>query len=441
LAPAVDVANLWRSIVAGHYRCPGIIRRTPPIKRSEHTLNQSRLETREEISGAQSGLEIGIGRRARRAYGFDEVALVPGGVTLNPDEVDISFAMGGRFKLALPIWGSAMDGVVDVDFAIAMGKLGGIAVLNLDGVHTRYEDSAPVIRKIADADKATVNAVLREAYREPVKPHLIAERIKAIKASGVPCAVSTVPARAGERAEVVQKAGADVYVVQGTVLTARHSSRSYHQLSFEDLVRACDIPVVVGNCVHYETALELMETGIAGILVGVGPGAACTTRGVLGVGVPQVTATADVAAARDEHMRRGGMRVAVITDGGMRIGADVCKAFASGADAVMIGTPLAGAEESASKGFNWGMATPDPNLPRGTRIQTGTRATLREILVGPARVDDGSQNFAGALRSALGVCGAHDIAEFQHVEMVIAPSITSEGKVFQQAQHVGMGKS
>ncbi|HVH64338.1 MAG TPA: GuaB3 family IMP dehydrogenase-related protein [Candidatus Dormibacteraeota bacterium] len=385
--------------------------------------------------------EIGIGRRARRAYGFDEVALVPGGVTLNPDEVDISFSMGEKFKLPLPFWGSAMDGVVDVEFAIAMGRLGGVAVLNLDGVHTRYEDSAPVIRKIAEADRSTVNAVLKEAYREPVKPRLIAERIKAIKAAGVPCAVSTVPARAEERAEVVQQAGADVYVVQGTVLTARHSSRSYHQLSFEDLVRSCDIPVVVGNCVHYETALELMETGIAGILVGVGPGAACTTRGVLGVGVPQVTATADVAAARDEHMRRGGMRVAVITDGGMRIGADVCKAFAAGADAVMIGTPLAGAEESASKGFNWGMATPDPNLPRGTRIQVGTKATLREILLGPARVDDGSQNFAGALRSALGVCGAHDIAEFQHVEMVIAPSIVSEGKTFQQAQHVGMGKS
>lgn len=412
---------------------------------SKHTLNQSRLETRGTITGEQSGLigdfEIGIGRRARRAYGFDEVALVPGGVTLNPEEVDITFSMGADFKLPLPIWGSAMDGVVDVNFAIAMGKLGGVAVLNLDGVHTRYEDSAPVIRKIAEADKAHVNALLKEVYREPVKAHLIAERIKAIKAAGVPCAVSTVPARAGERAEVVQKAGADVYVVQGTVLTARHSSKSYHQLSFEDLVRACVIPVVVGNCVHYETALELMETGIAGILVGVGPGAACTTRGVLGVGVPQVTATADVAAARDEHMRRGGMRVAVITDGGMRIGADVCKAFASGADAVMIGTPLAGAEESASKGFNWGMATPDPNLPRGTRIQTGTKATLHEILLGPARVDDGSQNFAGALRSALGVCGARDIAEFQHVEMVIAPAITSEGKVFQQAQHVGMGKS
>jgi IMP dehydrogenase len=393
------------------------------------------------IPGEQSGLEIGIGRYARRSYGFDEVALVPGGVTLNPDEVDISFALGDRLKLSIPIWGAAMDGVVDVDFAIAMGRLGGLAVLNLDGVHTRYEDSAPIIKRIAEADKAQVNALLKEVYREPVKPRLISERIDAIKAAGVPCAVSTIPARAEERAEVVQKAGADVLIVQGTVLTARHSSKSYHQLSFEKLVRACAIPVVVGNCVHYETALELMDTGIAGILVGVGPGAACTTRGVLGVGVPQVTATADVAAARDEHMRRGGMRVAVITDGGMRIGADVCKAFASGADAVMIGTPLAGAEESASKGFNWGMATPDPNLPRGTRIQVGTKATLEEILLGPARVDDGSQNFAGALRSALGVCGAANIPEFQHVEMVIAPSITSEGKSFQQAQHVGMGKS
>jgi IMP dehydrogenase len=362
-------------------------------------------------------------------------------VTLNPDEVDITFSMAAGFGLSIPFWGSAMDGVVDVDFAIAMGKLGGVAVLNLDGVHTRYEDPAPVIRRIAEADKSSVNAVLKEVYREPVKPKLIAQRIKTIKAAGVLCAVSTVPARAAERAEVVQEAGADVYVVQGTVLTARHSSKSYHHLSFEDLVRACSIPVVVGNCVQYDTALELMETGIAGILVGVGPGAACTTRGVLGVGVPQVTATADVAAARDEYMRRGGMRVAVITDGGMRTGADVCKAFASGADAVMIGTPLAGAEESASKGFNWGMATPDPNLPRGTRIQVGTKATLHEILLGPARVDDGTQNFAGALRSALGVCGARDIAEFQHTELVIAPSITSEGKIFQQAQHVGMGKS
>src|SRR5256885_944200 len=369
------------------------------------------METRDMISREESGLEIGIGRRARRAYGFDEVALVPGGVTLNPDEVDISFSLADvrpareRFRLALPFWGSAMDGVVDLEFAIAMGKLGGVAVLNLDGVHTRYEDSAPIIKKIAEADRSTVNAVLKEAYREAVKPKLIIERIKAIKAAGVACAVSTIPARAEERAEAVQKAGADVLVVQGTVLTARHSSRSYHQLSFEDLVRACEIPVVVGNSVQYETALELMETGIAGILVGVGPGAACTTRGVLGVGVPQMTATADVAAARDEHMRRGGMRVAVITDGGMRIGADVCKAFAAGADAVMIGTPLAGSEESASKGFNWGMATPDPNLPRGTRIHVGTKATLREILLAPARVDDGSQIVADALRAGVPVLG------------------------------------
>jgi IMP dehydrogenase len=364
---------------------------------------------------------------------------VPGDVTLNPNEVDISFRIGD-LTLPLPIWGSAMDGVVDVSFAVAMGRLGGLAVLNLDGVHTRYEDSAPVIRRIAEAGRAEVNDVLKDVYREPVKPQLIAARIGEIKAAGVPCAVSTVPARASERARLVADAGADVLVVQGTVLTARHRSRSYHQLSFEELCRAVPIPVVVGNCVAYGTALELMETGVAGVLVGVGPGAACTTRGVLGVGVPQVTATCDVAAARDEHLRRTGRRVAVITDGGMRVGADVCKAFAAGSDAVMIGSPLAGAAESASRGFNWGMATPDPNLPRGTRIEVGVRGTLQEILVGPARVDDGTQNFAGALRSSLGVCGAADIAEFQRVEMVIAPQITSEGKLLQRSQHVGMGR-
>ena len=366
------------------------------------------------------------------------MALVPGGVTVNPTEVDIGFRLR-ELALPIPIWGSAMDGVVDVDFAIAMGRLGGLAVLNLDGVHTRYEDSRPVIDRIALAGRSEVNQVLRDAYREPVKPQLVVERIRQIKAAGVPCAVSTVPAHAQQRAQLVQEAGADVLVVQGTVLTARHVSQSYHQLSFERLCGMASIPVVVGNCVHYGAALELMETGVAGILVGVGPGAACTTRGVLGVGVPQVTATADVAAAREEHFRRTGRRVAVITDGGMRIGADVCKALASGADAVMIGSPLAGAAESASRGSNWGMATSDPNLPRGTRIEVGVKATLEEILVGPARVDDGTQNFAGALRSALGVCGARDIGEFQHVEMVIAPAITSEGKVFQSAQNVGMG--
>jgi IMP dehydrogenase len=411
-------------------------RATRPSHWSKHTLSTSELIR--PTAPETAGLEIGIGRRARRAYGFDEIALVPGGVTRNPDEVDISFDLDG-VHLAVPFWGSAMDGVVDVDFAIAMGRLGGVAVLNLDGVHTRYEDSAPVIRRIAEARREEVNAVLREAYREPVRPELIETRIRQVKEAGVPCAVSTSPARAEERAPLVERAGADVLVVQGTVLTARHLSSSYRQLSFERLCRAVSVPVVAGNCVQYETALELMEEGIAGILVGVGPGAACTTRGVLGVGVPQVTATADVAAARDDHERRTGRRVQVITDGGMRIGADVCKAFAAGADAVMIGSPLAGAEESASRGFNWGMATPDPNLPRGTRIEVGTRATLREILVGPARADDGSQNFAGALRSALGVCGAASVRDFHSVEMVIAPAIGSEGKALQQSQQVGMG--
>ncbi|HKF75273.1 MAG TPA: GuaB3 family IMP dehydrogenase-related protein [Candidatus Dormibacteraeota bacterium] len=387
----------------------------------------------------EPGLEIGIGRRARRAYGFDEVALVPGGVTLNPDEVDISFRLG-ELTLPLPFWAAAMDGVVDVPFAVAMGRLGGIAVLNLDGLQTRYEEPGPVIRRIVQADRSEVNQVLKDAYRQPVRTELIAARVREIKAAGVPCAVSTVPARARERARTVEAAGADVLVVQGTVLTARHRSSSYRQLSFEELCRAIDIPVVVGNCVQYDTALELMETGVAGVMVGVGPGAACTTRGVLGVGVPQVTATCDVAAARDEHLRRTGRRVAVITDGGMRVGGDVCKAFAAGADAVMIGSPLAGAAESASAGCNWGMATPDPNLPRGTRIEVGVRATLAEILAGPARVDDGTQNFAGALRSSLGVCGAADLREFQRVELVVAPQITSEGKLLQRSQHVGMGR-
>ncbi len=387
---------------------------------------------------AESSLEIGIGRRARRAYGFDEVALVPGQVTINPDEVDISFTLG-ELSLSLPFWGSAMDGVVDVDFAIAMGKLGGLAVLNLDGVQTRYDDPRPVIERIAAAAKADVNRILKDVYRAPVKPELIEKRIRQIKNAGVPCAVSTVPARAEERAQLIEATGADVLVVQGTVLTARHRSRSYHQLSFEELCRSISIPVVAGNCVQYDTALELMETGVRGVLVGVGPGAACTTRGVLGVGVPQVTATADVAAAREDFQARTGRRVAVITDGGMRIGADVCKAFAAGADAVMIGSPLAGAAESASRGFNWGMATPDPNLPRGTRIEVGVKAGLSAILTGPATVDDGTQNFAGALRSCLGVCGALDIRELQTVDLVIAPSIVSEGKAQQSAQHVGMG--
>ena len=383
-------------------------------------------------------LELGRGKRARRAYGFDEVALVPGRVTINPDEIDVSFSLNGT-RLDIPFLAAAMDGVVDTGFAVEMGRLGGLAVMNLDGVQTRYEDPSEVLHDIADAPPERINVLLQKVYTAPVQDGLIGQRIEEIKREGVPCAVSTVPAHAERRAPIVQEAGADVYVVQGTVLTARHVSKSYRHLSFSDLTASIDIPVVVGNCVEYATALELMDTGIKGLLVGVGPGAACTTRAVLGVGVPQVTATADCCAARDDHFRRSGQRVAIITDGGMRLGGDVAKAFASGADAVMIGSIFASSEEAAGKGNHWGMATPDPNLPRGTRIRTGVKGKLREILFGPAHVDDGSMNLVGALKSAMGVCGARTIQEFQETELVVAPSIKTEGKVQQREQRVGMG--
>ncbi|HEV7466946.1 MAG TPA: IMP dehydrogenase, partial [Candidatus Dormibacteraeota bacterium] len=283
------------------------------------------------------------------------------------------------------------------------------------------------------------NVLLQKIYTAPVQDGLIGQRVEEIKAAGVPVAVSTTPAGAERRAPIVQEAGADVFVVQGTVLTARHISKSYKHLNFKDLTGSVDIPVIAGNCVDYATALELMDTGVKGLLVGVGPGAACTTRGVLGVGVPQVTATADCAAARDDHLRRSGERVAIITDGGMRLGGDVAKAFASGADAVMIGSIFAATEDAAGHGNHWGMATPDPNLPRGTRIRTGIKGSLEEVLFGPAHVDDGSMNLVGALKSAMGVCGARNIREFQDTEMVIAPSIKTEGKTEQRAQRVGMG--
>ncbi len=383
-------------------------------------------------------VELGRSKRARRAYGFDEVALVPGRVTIDPEEIDVSFGLDG-LHLGIPFLAAAMDGVVDVPFAVEMGRQGGLAVLNLDGVQCRYEDPAGVLREIAAAPGDQINVLLQKVYQAPVQDGLIGQRIVEITRAGVPCAVSTTPARAERRAGIVQEAGASCLVVQGTVLTARHVSHAYKQLSFRDLTAQLRIPVVAGNCVDYATALELMDTGIRGLLVGVGPGAACTTRAVLGVGVPQVTATSDCAAARDDHLRRSGERVAVITDGGMRLGGDVAKAFASGADAVMIGSVFAGAAEAAGRGNHWGMATPDPNLPRGTRIRTGVKGTLKEILFGPAHVDDGSMNLVGALKSAMGVCGARTIAEFQETEMVVAPAIKTEGKAQQREQRVGMG--
>ena len=397
------------------------------------------LELGVAVPAAQSDyLPIGRSKKARRAYGFDEVALVPGRVTINPEEIDISTMLGGH-RLDIPILASAMDGSVDVAFAIAIGKLGGLAVLNLDGVQTRYEDPTEVLQRIADASPEEINVLIQQIYREPVKDELIARRVQEIKAGGVLAAVSTIPQRAAQRAPVIAEAGGDLIFVQGTVLTARHISKAYKQLSFKELTDSCPVPIVVGNCVDYDTALELMDEGISGILVGVGPGAACTTRGVLGVGVPQVTATSDVAAARNNYWQRSGRYVPVITDGGMRIGGDVCKAFACGADAVMIGSIFAATVEAAGHGFHWGMATADPNLPRGTRIKVGTKASLAEVMVGPAHVDDGSQNLSGAIRSCMGVCGARSLREFHEVEMVIAPAIESEGKQAQTAQRVGMG--
>jgi len=382
---------------------------------------------------------IGRGRKARRCYGFDEIALVPGTVTVNPNEVDPSWEFGGR-RHRVPILASAMDGVVDVTFAMAFGRLGGVAVLNLEGVQTRYEHPDEVIDDIVKAGPEEATALLQQIYREPIKPRLIAKRIQEIKQAKVPAAVSAIPQRAQECGPIAQEAGADLFVVQSTVSTVRHLSREYKVL---DIAQFCDqmtIPVIIGNCVTYQVCLELMAAGADAVLVGIGPGAACTTRGVIGVGVPQVTATVDCAAARDAYHKESGRYVPIITDGGMRTGGDVCKAFASGADAVMIGSPFARAKEAPGKGYHWGMATPHANLPRGTRIHVGVTGTLEEILFGPARLDDGSQNLMGALVTCMGSVGARSIRELQQTEIIIAPSIQTEGKLFQRAQGVGMGK-
>jgi IMP dehydrogenase len=382
---------------------------------------------------------IGRGRKARRCYGFDEIALVPGTVTINPNEVDPSWTLNGK-RFRVPILASAMDGVVDVRFAIAFGQLGGLAVLNLDGIQTRYEHPEEVIEKIVRAKDDKATELIQKAYRQPVKEHLIAKRIRQIKEGKVPIAVSCIPQKADLYGPIAEEAGADVFVVQSTVSTVRHISSEYASLDIARFCKKMKIPVLVGNCVTYPVALELMECGPAGILVGIGPGAACTTRGVLGLGVPQVTATVDCAAARDFYYKKTGRYVPIITDGGMRTGGDVCKAFACGADAVMIGSPFARAKEAPGKGYHWGMATPHANLPRGTRIYVGVSGSLEEILFGPARTDDGTQNLMGALVTAMGAVGARNLKEFQLTEIIIAPSIQTEGKLLQRVQRVGMGK-
>ncbi|MEW6170444.1 MAG: GuaB3 family IMP dehydrogenase-related protein [Candidatus Omnitrophota bacterium] len=382
---------------------------------------------------------IGRDRRARRCYGFDEVALVPGAQTINPAEVDASFKINGK-KFNVPILAAAMDGVVDVRFAVEMSRLGGLAVLNLDGVQTRYKNPDQVLTRIAKATKEKATKLVQDIYLEPVKEKLIAQRVSEIKSKKATAIVSCIPQNAGNYAKIAQDSGADIFIVQSTVTSTRHISTQYKALDLYKFCKNVKIPVIIGNCVTYDVTLELLETGAAGLLIGIGPGAACTTRGVLGIGVPQVTATVDAAAARDFYYKKTGKYAAIITDGGMRTAGDICKAIASGADAVMVGSAFARAKEAPGKGYHWGMATSNVNLPRGTRIFVGTAGTLKEILFGPAKVDDGSQNLMGALTTSMGSLGASNIKEMHNVEMIIAPSIQTEGKIFQAVQGVGMGK-
>ncbi len=369
-------------------------------------------------------------KEIRRAYGFDEVAIAPGAVTINPDQIDLKFSLDG-LTTDIPVIASGMDAVVSPEFAVEFSKLGGLAVMNLEGVQTRYDDPGEVLNEIAAAPKEEATQALQKAYSEPIRDELVAKRVQEIKENGAQCAVSVTPASTKRLAPLAADAGADIVFVQSTVTTARHVSKSLRGLVFSELLEMVSVPVVVGNCVAYDVALELMQTGIDGVLVGVGPGAACTTREVTGVGVPQVTATMDCAAAREKFYRDTGKYVPIITDGGIRTGGDLCKAFACGADAVMIGTPLAQSEEAPGKGYNWGMAAPHPALPRGTRIDVGVKAPLEQILFGPTSKTDGTQNLMGALEACMGMVGAFTIKDMHKADVVIAPSVKTEGKHFQ----------
>jgi IMP dehydrogenase len=383
-------------------------------------------------------VEIGRGKKARRAYGFDDIAIVPSRRTRDPDDVDISWKLGD-YRFELPLLASAMDGVVSPAVAGLLGKLGGLAVLNLEGIYTRYEDADAQLERIAELPKDVATREMQEIYAEPIKPELIAQRVEEIKAQGVVAAASLTPQRVLEHYEIALEAGLDVLVIQGTVVSAEHVSETTDPLNLKEFIASLDVPVVAGGCASYHTGLHLMRTGAAGVLVGVGPGAACTTRGVLGIGVPQATAIADVAAARSQHMLETGEYVKVIADGGMRNGGDVAKAIACGADAVMVGSPLARAYEAPGRGFHWGMATFHPTLPRGARVSTVQNGSLEEILVGPARENDGTFNLMGGLRTSMATTGYKDIAEFNRAELMVAPALQTEGKQLQRDQGVGMG--
>ena len=372
-------------------------------------------------------------KQLRRAYGFDEVAIVPGEVTINPELVAMGLQIGPH-SFTIPFLASAMDAVVDPTFAVAMHRAGGLAVLNLEGVWTKYDDPRPMLEEMASASRNEATAILQSAYQAPMREDLIARRIREIKDAGAIAAVSVTPMQTKRLAPLIQDSGADILVVQSTVTTARHESNSIEGLRFDKLFKNIRIPVVVGNTVGFKATVEIMRTGVAAVLVGVGPGAACTSREVLGIGVPQVTATIECAAARDYFFKESGRYIPIITDGGIRTGGDVCKCIASGSDGVMMGSPFAGTIEAPGRGYHWGMATPHANLPRGTRVQVGVNTTLQKLLYGPTSRTDGTENLVGALRTAMGMCGSHNVREFQQAEMIIAPSIKTEGKIYQFAQ-------
>ena len=382
--------------------------------------------------------EIGIGKTARRAYGFDEVAIVPSRRTRDPDDVDISWEVDA-YRFGLPMMASAMDAGVSPQTAVLIGQLGGLACLNLEGLWTRYEDPESIYEEIVGLSDDKATRRMQELYKEPVKPELLGRRIEEIKAGGVVSCASLTPQRVERFAPIVLEAGLDILVIQGTVVSAEHVSTQTEPLNLKEFIAGFDLPVIVGGCASYSTALHLMRTGAVGVLVGVGPGNACTTRGVLGVGVPQATAIADAAAARREHLHETGRYCHVIADGGMRTGGDIAKAIACGADAVMIGSPLTRAYEAPGRGYHWGMATFHPTLPRGARVKTQQVASMEEILVGPAHENDGTFNLFGALATSMATTGYANVKEFQKAELVIAPTIKTEGKGYQTAQHVGMG--
>ena len=384
-------------------------------------------------------IEIGFGKSGRRAYGFDDIAIIPSRRTRDPEDVDITWQIDA-YRFDLPLMAAAMDGVVSPATAIAVGRLGGVGVLNLEGIWTRYADADAVLDEIASLPPEKATRRMQELYAEPVKPELITRRIAEINDSGVVSCASVTPQRTEAYLEHILAGELDILVVQGTVVSAEHVSTTVEPLDLKTFVRSLDIPVILGGCATYKAALHLMRTGAAGVLVGVGPGQACTTRGVLGLGVPQATAIADVRAARMRHLDETGVYCQVIADGGMATGGDVAKAIVCGADAVMIGSPLAAAAEAPGRGHHWGMATFHPTLPRGARVETTVRGTLKEILLGPANENDGRMNLFGALRSSMATCGYVDIKEFQKAEVMVAPALQTEGKSLQRSQGVGMGR-